>query len=820
MQSNLLFHIFRITLLILIGVSLYLASIYSYLLFHSVAEIFAVIIAFSVFIIGWHTREYTDNRIYLFLGVAYFSVGCVDILHLLTYQGMNVFPGVDANLTVQLWIAARYIESVSLFLAPLLMKSFLKTSRIVVGYSIITSLLLISIFYWQIFPVCYITGVGLTPFKILSEYAISGILLCAVVLYNMKRKVFDTLALKLLISSILITIIAEMAFTLYIGLFEIPNLLGHYFKIISFFLIYRAIVRASLEQPYDSLFRKLKRSEQWLRNQTVQLESSTSDLRDQSEYLLQNLLDSEERFRSIFNASPISINVFDSNGALVEANKACLEMFGVSSVSDLKGLNLFEDPNLPENIMKKIRKGKVAMFESLFDFSKVKTGEYYTNAKTGIMYLDTVVSPLRYGLDRSIKGYMVQMQDVTKRKKAEEEFRFKESRMEALLQINQMNDASLKEIVSFALEQGIQLTKSQIGYLAFVNDAENVLTINSWSKNVIKECAINDKPRVFHLENGGLWGEAIRQRKPIITNDYLTSSSLKRGYPKGHVKITSHMNLPIFDAGKIVMVVGVGNKEQDYTNYDAQQLRLLMEGVWRTIEHKKTEAKIKAAADTALLYLDLLGHDMRNHLQAIGMSGDILKAMSKDAATDITLEIIYESVRESCKLIDKVQNTRGLITSPLYDVSLLDSLKTAIEIIQCNYEDVIIDVKSDTENAIVSADEFLVRLLVNVMENGVEHNTNKERRLCVKLGDDNEGFVISIADNGVGIPDSKKESLFDPLRRFGGLGVHQALQIVGKYNGHMSVHDRVMGDSIKGTEFLIWLPKSFTLQDTSTNEKS
>jgi len=509
------------------------------------------------------------------------------------------------------------------------MKRPLNTSRIVAVYSITTSLLLASIFYWQIFPVCYITGVGLTPFKILSEYAISAILLSAVVLYYMKRKVFDALVLKLLISSILITIMAEMAFTLYIGLFDIPNLIGHYFKVISFFLIYRAIIRASLVQPYDSLFRNLKQSEQWLRSQTVQLESSKSDLRAQSEYLLQNLLDSEERFRSIFNASPVSINVFDSNGVLVEANNACLEMFGVSSVNDLKGLNLFEDPNLPENMKKKIRKGKTAMFESLFDISKVKAGGYYTTGKTGIMYLDTVVSPLRYGLGRSIKGYMVQMQDITKRKKAEEEFRFKESRMQTLLQINQMNDASLNEIVSFALEQGIQLTKSQIGYLAFVNDEENVLTVNSWSKTTMKECAIDDKPRVYRLENTGLWGEAIRQRKPVITNDYLTSSLLKRGYPKGHIEITSHMNLPIIDSGKIVMVVGVGNKEQDYNNYDAQQLRLLMEGVWRTIAHRRTEVKTKAAADTALLYLDLLGHDMRNHLQAIGMSGDIQTSLLK-----------------------------------------------------------------------------------------------------------------------------------------------------------------------------------------------
>ncbi|MHA1483917.1 MAG: ATP-binding protein, partial [Candidatus Thorarchaeota archaeon] len=66
---------------------------------------------------------------------------------------------------------------------------------------------------------------------------------------------------------------------------------------------------------------------------------------------------------------------------------------------------------------------------------------------------------------------------------------------------------------------------------------------------------------------------------------------------------------------------------------------------------------------------------------------------------------------------------------------------------------------------------------------------------------------VLISDNGPGLTESKKEFFFDPERRFGGVGVHQAMSIVRKYHGRISVHDRITGDPGQGAEFLIWLPK-------------
>jgi hypothetical protein len=87
---------------------LYVTSLYSYLLFHSLAEIFSVIIAVGVFAIAWNSRRFLENNYLLFLGVAFLFVGLIDLLHTLAYKGMGVFPGFGANLPTQLWIAARY----------------------------------------------------------------------------------------------------------------------------------------------------------------------------------------------------------------------------------------------------------------------------------------------------------------------------------------------------------------------------------------------------------------------------------------------------------------------------------------------------------------------------------------------------------------------------------------------------------------------------------------------------------------------------------------------------------------------------------------
>jgi PAS domain S-box-containing protein len=184
-------------------------------------------------------------------------------------------------------------------------------------------------------------------------------------------------------------------------------------------------------------------------------------------------------------------------------------------------------------------------------------------------------------------------QTITELERAEEALLLNAQRNQALFQLGQMTGVSQQEITGFALEEALLLTKSKIGYLAFLNEDESVLAMQNWSQSVMEKCAIKEKPINFRIADIGLLGEPVRQRKPIITNEYPSGNPRGKGYPEGHVKVLRHMSLPIFDGDRISIVVGVGNKEEDYTETDIEQLTLFMRGLLPLIERNRIETQLK-----------------------------------------------------------------------------------------------------------------------------------------------------------------------------------------------------------------------------------
>jgi signal transduction histidine kinase len=148
-----------------------------------------------------------------------------------------------------------------------------------------------------------------------------------------------------------------------------------------------------------------------------------------------------------------------------------------------------------------------------------------------------------------------------------------------------------------------------------------------------------------------------------------------------------------------------------------------------------------------------------------------------------------------------------LLSTPLIEKPLRTALDESIEVLKKTYEDLEIVVNYETRRAMINADQHLETLLMNLLENAVIHNNKRPRRVWVTLKEAKGGYEISIADNGPGISDEKKENLFDPKRRFGGVGIHQALRIAQKYDGYISVEDRAPNDSSQGAKFQLWLPK-------------
>lgn len=241
---------------------LYIVSRYNYLLFHSISELFSITVAWSLFLVVWNTRQLSDNKSFVFIGIAYLFIGSIDLLHTLSFKGMGVISKAwGANPATQLWIAGRFMESVSLLFFPVLFLKNVRHHLVFLVYSAITAFLFTMIFNWKIFPDCYIEGVGLTFFKKASEYIICIILFAAWMLLYRRKNLFDPKVYMLMSVSIVLTVFGELAFTLYVSVDGFANLVGHYFKLLSYFLVYLALVRSSLKQPFQTIFRELKISE-------------------------------------------------------------------------------------------------------------------------------------------------------------------------------------------------------------------------------------------------------------------------------------------------------------------------------------------------------------------------------------------------------------------------------------------------------------------------------------------------------------------------------------------------------------------------------
>ena len=260
----------------------YFISRYKYNLFHSLADGLTIVIAACAFTIIWNSRSRLDNNYFLYTGIAFLFFAFLDLLHLLGNKNMGVFPEYG-NLGPTFYIASRYILSISLIIAPLFINRKLNTFRMFIAYSLVTSLILLSVFYWKIFPVCIIEGVGLTPFKVVSDYIICLILLGSIGLLIINRRSFDSRVLWIIVTSIILSIATGLAFTLYTDPFGITNAVGHLLQITSFYLIYLAFIDTSLTKPQEILFRKLKQNEEKLANNLEQLDYFNAELKQEIE---------------------------------------------------------------------------------------------------------------------------------------------------------------------------------------------------------------------------------------------------------------------------------------------------------------------------------------------------------------------------------------------------------------------------------------------------------------------------------------------------------------------------------------------------------
>jgi len=267
-----------LTLLISIAAlaALFLSNFAGYVLFHTLVEFYSIVIGFCILVIAWNTRRFLPNDGLIVIGIGFGCSAGLDLLHTLAYPDLRLFPGFAPQLTAQFWIAARCVQAVTFLIAPIFLKHRINTLILVLGYFAVFSALTILIFTGR-FPDCFISGQGMTRFKIISEYVIIVICFISLRLFSINRQYLHRRVYLLLAASVICTISAEMTFTAWKTMYDYVHMLGHFLKIATFYLAYRALLVTGMTEPFDLIFRDLRQTEQVLRNQQDTLEEQVRE---------------------------------------------------------------------------------------------------------------------------------------------------------------------------------------------------------------------------------------------------------------------------------------------------------------------------------------------------------------------------------------------------------------------------------------------------------------------------------------------------------------------------------------------------------------
>ena len=149
------------------------------------------------------------------------------------------------------------------------------------------------------------------------------------------------------------------------------------------------------------------------------------------------------------------------------------------------------------------------------------------------------------------------------------------------------------ELLEATLNEAEELTGSKIGFYHFVAEDQQALSLMNWSTRTKTEfCKMQGKGLHYPVSEAGVWVDCIRQRRPVIHEDYAALPHCK-GLPPGHAPVVRELVVPVFRGEKIVAVLGVGNKRQTYTQQDVEMVSLLADLAWEIAERKQAEEALE-----------------------------------------------------------------------------------------------------------------------------------------------------------------------------------------------------------------------------------
>ncbi len=370
-----------------------------------------------------------------------------------------------------------------------------------------------------------------------------------------------------------------------------------------------------------------------------------------------------------------------------------------------------------------------------------------------------------------------------------------ELRLDTLLRLGMMEKHSLKEKYDFVLKRIVQITRSDEGYLALVNGAQTHITL--CSSVIADDGQIKPVSVVSELsrstEQGGLVGEVVEARGDVICNEFGGCAQPYGVYPYSGT-VARHVDVPVYNDGKIVMVAGVCNNSSEYDNSDVRQMKMLLEGMWLHVlktcteeEMARLERQVIAVSEEERSNIGRdLHDDLGSHLTGVELLSKVLQQKLEQDNSDKVEQVA--AIRGLIR--DAIEKTRRLAQG-LYPAHVIEhGLEAAVEElvnevenlfrVQCTYS-----FEGDREwvdNAVATHVYYIIReAAFNAARHGEPDN------IGIFMRTDPENFSVRIVDDGNGFDEDKTRK---------GLGCHTMKYRAKAIGANLTISSELEGGTI------------------------